>query len=81
MNLYIFQWYTMTSYFNIIINIVIITDPTFSSVNKFFVRIFFITSLQYSISWMAYTNYASSQNDPKTTPNDPKQAKTSQKET
>ena len=69
----------MISYFNTIINIIIITDPTFSSVNKFFVRIFFL-SRHYNISflgWPILTMHSAKtiQKRRQTTKHKPKQAK------
>ena len=69
----------MISYFNTIINIIIITDPTFSSVNKFFVRIFFL-SRHYNISflgWPILTMHSAKtiQKRRQTTQNKPRQAK------
>ena len=69
----------MISYFNTIINIIIITDPTFSSVNKFFVRIFFL-SRHYNISflgWPILTMHPAKtiQKRRQTTQNKPRQAK------
>ena len=69
----------MISYFNTIINKIIITDPTFSSVSKFFVRIFFL-SRHCNISclgWPILTMHPAKtiQKRRQTTQNKPRQAK------